>query len=115
MARFGFLLVALIAITGWLLSLGFTTNADRHALIVSGILAAVIQIATFTLALMTRRRNQLLIGWGMGIVIRFTFLVLYAFVLAKPMGLPLQAALTSFVAFLFVSMLLETILISYAG
>jgi hypothetical protein len=115
MARFGILLVALFAITGWLLSLGFKTAAERRALLVSGILAAAVQTSTFTLAVMTRRHNQLLAGWGMGIVIRFTFLVLYALVIAKMLALPLSAALVSFVVFLFVSMLLETTLISYAG
>jgi hypothetical protein len=41
--------------------------------------------------------------------------VLYALVIAKMLALPLSAALVSFVVFLFVSMLLETTLISYAG
>ena len=39
MARFGILLVALIAVTGWILAKGFTTDAERHAIIVSGIVA----------------------------------------------------------------------------
>lgn len=115
MARFGILLVALIAVTGWLLSFLFNTAADRHALLVSGILTAALQMATFWLAITTRRRNQLLAGWGMGIVLRFTLLALYGLVLAKGLGLPLAAALTSFAVFLFASMLLETLLISNAG
>jgi hypothetical protein len=114
-ARFAISLLALFLITGWILSLWFGSAAERHALLVSGILAAAIQVATFLLAIITRRQNHLLVGWGLGIIIRFTFLVLYGLFLAKALGLPLAAALVSFALFLFVSMLLETILISYAG
>ena len=115
MVRFGILLVALIAITGWILSLGFTSPAERQALIVSAILAAVVQMGTFWLALVTRRRNALLAGWGMGAILRGTILVLYGLVIARLFGLPLAAALTSFAVFLFASMLLESFLIAYAS
>jgi hypothetical protein len=113
--RFGIYLVALLAITGWILSLWYGSAAERHALLVSGILAAAIQMSTFSLAILTRPQNRLLVGWGMGIIIRFTFLVLYGLFLAKALGLPLAAALVSFAVFLFVSMLLETVMLSYAG
>jgi hypothetical protein len=115
MARFAIALIALLAVAGWLLSLGYKTAAERHALLVSGILAAAIQMSTFSLATATRQRNQLLMGWGLGIIIRFTFLVVYGLVLVKMLGLPASAALVSFAVFLFASMLLETTLISYAG
>lgn len=114
-ARFVIALIALFAILGWLLSLGYQSPAERKALIVSGILAAGVQMSTFLLATGTQRRNQLLMGWGLGIILRFTFLIVYALVMAKMLGLPLSAALVSFAVFLFASMLLETILISYAG
>ena len=114
-ARFAITVVALFLVTGWILSLWYKSAAERHALLVSGVLAAAIQMSTFLLAIVTRQRNKLLEGWGMGIIIRFTFLVVYGLFLAKALGLPLAAALVSFALFLFVSMLLETILISYAG
>jgi hypothetical protein len=114
MARFGIFLVALIAITGWILSRGFTTDAERHAIIVSGVLAAVVQMTAFGLVQLTGRRNAMLAGWGMGIVLRGLTLVLYGLIFAKLFGLPLAAALTSFAVFLFASMLLESFLISYA-
>lgn len=114
MARFGFLLVALIAITGWMLSLAFTTDAERHAIIVSAVLAAAVQMTAFGLVQLTGRQNAVLAGWGMGIVLRAITLVLYALVFAKLLALPLSAALTSYAVFLFASMLLESFLISYA-
>lgn len=115
MARFGLALIVLIAVTGWLLSLGFRSPAERTALLVSGILTVIIQMGTFWLAESTRRRNALLAGWGIGAILRGTALVLYGLVFARLFGLPLAAALTSFAVFLFASMLLESFMIAYAS
>jgi hypothetical protein len=115
MARFGILLVALIAITGWILSLVYKTAADRHAILVSAVIAVVVQLAAFGLVELMRRSNAMLAGWGMGIALRMISLILYALVFTKALGLPLNAALMSFAVFLFVSMLLESILIAYAS
>jgi hypothetical protein len=115
MARFGILLVALIAVTGWILSKGFTTDAERHAIVVSGIVAGSVQLAAYAFIVITRKRNAVLAGWGIGIVLRTITLMLYGLVFAKLFGLPLTAALTSFAVFLFASMLLESFLIAYAS
>jgi hypothetical protein len=112
MARSTLFLVALIAITGWLLSLWFRSPADKHALLVSAALAAIVQIAAFGLVRMAGQRNAL-VAWGLGTIFRGTVLVLYGFFLAKMLGLPLTAALVSFAVFLFVSMLLESLLMAY--
>ena len=114
MARFGLLLVALIAVTGWMLSRAFTSDADRHAILVSGILATAVQMGTFGLVQLTGRRNAVLAGWGMGAILRGLALILYGLIFAKLLGLPPASALTSFAVFLFASMLLESYLISYA-
>lgn len=114
MARFGVLLVALIAVSGWIISKGFKTDADRHAILVSAFIATVVQLAAFGLVQLTGKRNASLIGWMMGSVLRGLALVLYGLVFARLLGLPLAAALTSFAVFLFASMLLESFLISYA-
>ena len=115
MARFGILLVALVAVTGWILSRAFTTPGERNAILVSAILSIVVQMGTFWLAEMTRRRNALLAGWGIGAILRGTVLVLYGLIFARLFGLPLAAALTSFAVFLFASMLLESYLLAYAS
>lgn len=114
MTRFAILLLALFAVTGWLLSMGFQTDADRQAILVSAGLAAAVQLATFGLIQMLGRQYTLA-GWGMGIVIRGTVFAFYGLLLAKMLGLPLSAALVSFAVFLFVSMLLESYLISNAS
>lgn len=114
MARFGILLIALIAISGWILSLGFTTAAERQAIIISGSLATIVQLAAFGIVQLAGRHNATLAGWGIGAILRGFALVLYGLIFTKLLGLPLTAALTSFAVFLFASMLLESFLISYA-
>jgi hypothetical protein len=110
-ARSLLLLIALIGITYWVLSFWFRSDADRHALLVSAVLAAIVQMAAFSLLHMAGRTNAL-IAWGLGSVFRGTVLALYGFFLAKMLHLPLTAALVSFAVFLFVSMLLESLLIA---
>jgi hypothetical protein len=112
LARSAVLLVALTAFLGWLLSLAFQTAADRQALLVSGCLAVAVQMGAFTLLRLAGRRN-LLAGWGIGAMLRGTVLVVYGLFLARMLGLPLTAALTSFAVFLFASMLLESLLLAY--
>ncbi len=114
MARFTLMLVALIATTGFLLALVFKTPADHNALLVSAVIAGVVQLAGFAIIQVMGQRH-LLVAWGMGALLRFGFLVLYGVFLAKMLGLPLTAALVSFAVFLFLSMLLETFVISYAA
>ena len=112
MARSALSLVALLAITGLLLSLWFKNDADRHALLVSATLAAIVQLSAFGLVHMAGRTNTLA-AWGLGTIFRGTVLALYGFFLAKMLHLPLTAALVSFAVFLFVSMLLESSLLAY--
>ncbi|MEP6507586.1 MAG: hypothetical protein ABJC63_05105 [Gemmatimonadales bacterium] len=112
MARSTISLVALLLVTGLLLSLGFRTDADRHALIASGVLAAVVQMSAFTLVHIAGKTNALA-AWGLGTIFRGTVLAFYGFFLVKMLALPLTAALVSFAVFLFVSMLLESLLLAY--
>ena len=110
-ARSAVLLIALIAVTYWVLSFWFRSDADRQALLVSAALAAIVQLAAFSLLHIAGRTNAL-IAWGLGSIFRGTVLAFYGFFLAKMLHLPLTAALVSFAVFLFVSMLLESLLIA---
>ena len=83
--------------------------------LVIGLLAAValvVQNATFVFARQAGERNMM-IGWVLGTVLRVLVLVAYAFLVAPALGLPLSAALMSLVTFLFVSMLVEPLLLAY--
>jgi len=103
---------ALIALTGWLLTLGFVTGAERKALLISALLAGVVQMAAFGM-LQWFGRDKALVGWGLGAVLRGTVLVVYGLFFARMFGLPLTAALVSFSVFLFVCMLLESLMLAY--
>lgn len=112
MARFALLLAALTGISGWALSLAYDTDADRRALLTSAILSVTVQMTTFGLIKLLGRQNML-IGWVLGAILRGTMLALYGIVLVKLLGLPQTAALVSFAVFLFTSMLLESLLLAY--
>lgn len=112
MARFTGLLLALIGISGWALAQAYETAADRRALIISAILAATVQIMTFGLIKLLGKQNML-IGWVLGAILRGTLLALYGIVIIKLVGLPQTAALVSFAVFLFLSMLLESLLLAH--
>ena len=114
MARFVIALVALMALTGWILSLVYTSPAERHAIWVSAVIVGVVQLLSYGLVVITDRHNAKLAGWGIGIALRTLVLVLYGLVFAKSLGLLLGAALMSFAAFMFATLLLESFLIAYA-
>lgn len=111
-ARFAAITASLLGVTFWLLSLGFNTSEERRALAVSAALAAMVQLAAFGMIEWFGRENAL-VGWGLGAILRGTVLLLYGFIFAQMLGLPLAAALVGFAVFLFVSMLLESLLLAY--
>lgn len=111
-AWFALATVALIALAYPLLRMGFASSHDADAVRASAVLALVVQLATFAVARIMSRRH-LVVGWGVGAVIRLFSLAVYAFVVAPALGLPRAAALVSFALFLFLSMLIEPPLLAY--
>jgi hypothetical protein len=96
--------VALIGAIAW----SFVGAQGRHAMLVSAGLAVVVQMVAFAFARGMRRRNVML-GWGLGSVLRLVVLVVYALVAARMMRATLTPALVSFVGFLFVTTVIEPI------
>lgn len=111
-AYFAAATAGLIVVSWLLLRLGFSSAADRQALLVSAGVAWVVQLASFAIARGSSRRN-LVVSWGIGTVLRMIVLGFYAFLVAPALGLPLSAALVSLVTFFFVSMLVEPLLLAY--
>jgi hypothetical protein len=73
--------------------------------------AVVVQV----LALLVGRsfgRERILIGWGMGALLRLLAVLVYAFAIIPALGLPLAPALLSLVAILFVTTLFEPFLLN---
>ena len=110
--RFTLMAGGLLGVSWWLLSLGFDTDPERRALLISAVLAGVVQLAAFGM-LQWFGRDNALVGWGLGAILRGTVLVVYGLFFARMLGLPLTAALVGFAVFLFVSTLLESLLLAY--
>ena len=85
------------------------TDAAGHRMILaSGALALVVQFASFGVARAFLKSN-VMVGWGLGSVLRALVLVIYGVAVAKLLRAPVAPALLSFVAFLFVTTVFEPI------
>lgn len=98
------LIIAIVGAIAWTLA----TPAGRHMVIVSAALALGIQLVAFTVARLLQRRN-LLLGWGLGSMLRVVAVVLYALLAARVWQASIAPALISFVAFLFLTTIVEPV------
>lgn len=103
---FGGVLVLIVLVGGALLAIPFSSPLERRAVLVSGVVAVVVQLFAFAIARFPARTN-FLAGWIIGAALRFVTVIAYAFVAVKVAGLPAAAALVSLVTLLFVSTLVE--------
>lgn len=95
---------ALIGAIAW----AFTGPAGRQAVLVSASLAVAVQMIAFAIARLMQPRH-LLLGWGLGSVLRLVTLVLYALVVARLWRAPMTPALLSFAACLFATTVVEPV------
>jgi hypothetical protein len=98
-------LVAIGLATGVLIVV-YGSPAEREAVVVSAVLALVVQVAAFAIARLMAGRGSVIAGWGLGAVICFAALVVYGFV-SRALGLPSNAALVSLATFFFLTELIE--------
>ena len=98
--------VVIVLVAGALLAIPFASPSDRRAIAASGVVAVVVQVFGFAVARLASTRD-FMIGWGIGVVLRFVTIGVYAFVAVKVLGLPAPAALLSLVTFFFISTLVE--------
>jgi hypothetical protein len=110
MTAFAALSIALVAALGWVLSLVFRTAADQRAILTSAVIAVIVQIITFGIVRLSAEKN-VIAGWGLGAVLRFLVLGVYALVIVRAFALPTAAALVSLASFLFASTLVEPLLL----
>ena len=103
---------ALIVIGYLVLQLGFDAPGDARALRTSAMVAVAVQLVSFAIARRMPLRN-LMVGWGIGAVLRVIVLSVYALLVVPALALPRSAALVSVVTFMFVSMLIEPLLLAY--
>ena len=109
-ASYALISLLTIAIFGWILTYAFPTAADAHSIVVSAGIAYVVQLVSFVIARGWAATN-VVAGWGMGMLIRFFVLAIYALIGVKALGLQLTPALVSLAAFFFVSTLAEPVLL----
>ena len=110
-AFFALATIALICIGYFLLQLSFSSPAEHRAIQISALLALAVQMTTFVIG-RTASRNMM-VGWGIGTLVRVLSVVLYALIVVPAYGFPRAAAMISLVVFLFVSMLIEPLLLAY--
>ena len=109
-ALFALVSLALIAFAGWILGLAFASEADRRSIWVSAGIAYAVQLITFSVARVSVSGN-VMAGWGIGVLMRFLTLAVYALAIVKAYGLAPTAALISLATFFFISTLVEPLLL----
>lgn len=89
----------------------FTDPAASAAVTASAWLAFCVQSVTFAIARLVAREN-VIAGWGLGVVLRFATVAFWAFLGIKALGIPSSPALLSLVTFYFVSTLVEPLFLN---
>ena len=100
----------LIVVIGGVLALVFPGAENLRAIAVSAAIALVVQLASFVI-LQKMQGDTVIIGWGIGSLVRFGALIAYGLIAAGTLGLPLAAALFSLAAFLFATSILEPVML----
>ena len=104
-------LLALVVVGGgWLIVRFFPGPGVARAVWWSAGIAVAVQCVGFGFA-WTLRKGHAMVGWGMGLGLRFLSLAVYALVVVKMMGLAQAPALLSLAGFFFVTTLVEPILL----
>ena len=104
------LAVGLVAGAGWLMAQWLRAPADTAAIRTSGIVAVVVQVLAFV-AVRLMPPNRMLVGWGVGSLLRLATLVIYGLLAVKILALPAVAALLSLAVFFFLTTLVEPLLL----
>lgn len=100
------------AILAYLLSQFLWTDpASQHAVTVSAWVAFFVQILTFGICRLVATQN-LIAGWGIGTLLRFATVGVWAFLGIKALGLAPSPALLSLVTFFFVSTVIEPLFLN---
>ncbi|HEX5408169.1 MAG TPA: hypothetical protein VFW89_00180 [Gemmatimonadaceae bacterium] len=93
------------------MGLFFPHAAEQRAIRVSALVAWGVQLFGFLIVKVVRGGATIMAAWGLGVLLRFVVLALYAFVVVKALALPPEAALLSLVAFFFLTTLVEPMLL----
>ncbi|MES2524997.1 MAG: hypothetical protein V4617_20030 [Gemmatimonadota bacterium] len=89
----------------------WSSPAEASAVRASAWLAVGVQVVTFAIARLVARQN-VMAGWGLGVLLRFATVAMWTFLGVKALGLAVGPALLSLVIFFFVSTLLEPLFLN---
>ena len=104
-------LLAVVVVGGaWLIVRLVPGPEVARAVWMSAAIAVVVQGAGFAFA-WSLRKGHAMVGWGMGMGLRFLALAVYALLVVKALGLAQAPALLSLAGFFFVTTLVEPILL----
>ena len=102
--------LVLIGAAAGVMILFYQSPDAAKAVWTSAAIAFAVQVIAFAIVKLSSKEN-VIASWGIGAIIRFLVLGIYALVIVKALGLNSAAALVSLVAFFFVSTLLEPLLL----
>jgi hypothetical protein len=98
--------LVLIAVAAGVLMLVWASPVERRAVLVSAVVALVVQSVAFAIARLLAAGGNGIAGWALGAAICLTALVIYGFV-SRGLGLPSNVALLSLATFFFLTELIE--------
>jgi hypothetical protein len=107
---FAAITLALIGCVAWIMTLLYQSPDASRAVWTSAAVAFAVQVLAFTIVKLSAKTN-VIAGWGVGAIVRFVVLAVYALVFVKLLRLPSGAALVSLAAFFFLSTLIEPLLL----
>ncbi len=99
-----------ILVSAWALGALLGGEPAREAIEVSAIVAFVVQLFGFSVARFASTGN-VMVGWGLGVLLRFLVLAVYALAIVRGFGLAVEPALISLATFFFLSTLIEPVLL----
>ena len=111
MALFAVAQLALLAVAGLVLRQLFSGPGDTSAIVTAGWVALGVQCLTFAIVRLVAR-EQVIAAWGLGVLVRFAVVALWAFVLVPALGLSATPALIALVTFFFVSTVVEPLFLN---
>ena len=109
-ALFAGLCLVVIGLTAFLIAMAYGSPDASRAVWTSAAVAFAVQVMAFAIVKLSAKTN-VMAGWGVGAILRFVALGVYALVVVKALALQSGAALLSLVAFFFLSTLLEPLLL----
>jgi hypothetical protein len=113
-AQFGLITSAIALLGAALLARVFRDAGAPRAVWTSAAAAIAVQLTTFAIARRYAKTGNVMLGWGIGGLIRVAALAVYGFAGTRALGLPLAPTLLSFALFLFISTVLEPLFLSGA-